>query len=77
MRGEGVGGCKNYHYLCTHIARWSSWQLIGLITRRSQVRVLPSQLCRRAAIVRPNEASAANVRQPKDSRLLPQCLYTK
>ena len=25
------------------IAGWSSWQLVGLITRRSQVRVLPPQ----------------------------------
>ena len=24
-----------------HIAGWSSWQLVGLITRRSQVRILP------------------------------------
>lgn len=27
-------------YLCAHIAGWSSWQLVGLITQRSQVRVL-------------------------------------
>ena len=26
-----------------NIAGWSSWQLVGLITRRSQVRVLPPQ----------------------------------
>ena len=26
-----------------YIAGWSSWQLVGLITRRSQVRVLPPQ----------------------------------
>ena len=26
-----------------NIAEWSSWQLVGLITRRSQVRVLPPQ----------------------------------
>ena len=26
-----------------NVAGWSSWQLVGLITRRSQVRVLPPQ----------------------------------
>ena len=26
-------------------AGWSSWQLVGLITRRSQVQVLSPQLC--------------------------------
>ena len=30
-------------YFLYNIAEWSSWQLVGLITRRSQVRVLPPQ----------------------------------
>ena len=30
-------------FFTINIAGWSSWQLVGLITRRSQVRVLPPQ----------------------------------
>ena len=30
-------------YKYWHIAGWSSWQLVGLITQRSEVRVLPPQ----------------------------------
>ena len=38
--------CRRKHYLCTRneIAGWSSWQLVGLITQRSEVRVLPPLL---------------------------------
>ena len=32
-----------YNKKCQYIAGWSSWQLVGLITRRSKVRVLPPQ----------------------------------
>ena len=32
-----------HHFFTLNIAGWSSWQLVGLITRRSQVRVLPPQ----------------------------------
>ena len=30
-------------FFTLNVAGWSSWQLVGLITRRSQVRVLPPQ----------------------------------
>ena len=32
-----------HHFFTLNIAGWSSWQLVGLITRRSQVQVLPPQ----------------------------------
>ena len=36
-----------YNNKCSNIAEWSSWQLVGLITQRSEVRVLPPLLSRK------------------------------
>src|SRR5690625_2646873 len=46
---QGVAGSSPVFPICfcytnIIIAGWSSWQLVGLITRRSQVRILPPQL---------------------------------
>ena len=43
VKGIDINNLKLYNNNCPYIAGWSSWQLVGLITRRSIVRVYPPQ----------------------------------
>ena len=50
--GKTVQGFESL-ILLSIIAEWRSWHLVGLITRRSQVRVLPPQFCGCSLVVKP------------------------
>ena len=60
-----------------NIAGWSSWQLVGLITRRSQVRVLPPQPNKYGSLVKRSRhrpfTAVTGVRFPYESPISCGC----